>query len=110
MSAGVGVDTDEMYAAAIAVRRAVVHGEGEDACHQWSFDYGHDGLAAAAEVFLGEADQALHGLLAVGREVAGGLTEQAAAYRSVDAEVQRRLSGLAGSTPPAAASLANRPS
>ncbi|HYQ76120.1 hypothetical protein [Cellulomonas sp.] len=110
MAAGVGVDTDEMYTAAILVRRAVVHGEGEDACHQWSFDYGHDGVAAAAEVFLGEADRALQQLLAVGREVADGLTQQAGAYRSVDAEVQRRLSGLSGSTPPGAASLANRPS
>ncbi|MET0435450.1 MAG: hypothetical protein ABW025_14900 [Cellulomonas sp.] len=107
---GVGVDSDEMYAAAIMVRRAVDHGTQEDACHQWSFDYGHDGLAAAAEVFLGEADRALQQLLAVGRDVADGLTQQAAAYRSVDAEVQQRLSGLAGSTPSGAASLANRPS
>lgn len=109
MAAGIDVDTNELDTAAILVRRAVEHGEAEDACYQWSFDYGHDGLAAAAQEFLGDSDRALQQQLAVGRSIADGLSEQAAAYRAVDAAVQRRVAGLSQVATTGSPSLVDRP-
>jgi len=108
--AGVGVDSDEMYSAAIMVRRAVDHGTQEDSCHLWSFDYGHEALATAAQAFLSDADRALDGLHAAGGTIADGLTTQAGAYRATDLRVHDRFANLGRAASPTAPALGTRPS
>lgn len=108
MAGGVGVDSDEMYTAAIMVRRAVDHGTREDSCHLWSFDYGHEALATAAQAFLSDADRALDGLHTAGVTIADGLTTQAGAYREADTRVRERFAALGGGAPSSGPALGTR--
>lgn len=109
MTQGTDVDTTEMHTAALLVRRATERGEAEDACHFWSFDYGHEGLEAATRAFVDSADRALDQLRDDGATIADGLTTQAAAYREVDAAAADRASGLANRGAMSGPALGTRP-
>lgn len=107
---GVGVDTTEMYTAAILVRRAAEDGESEDTCSLWSFDYGHDGLASAAQTFLADSDRALDRLRDAGSAIADSLTTQAGAYQATDAAAADRARSLAERAPLSGPALGMRKS